>query len=59
MLGAIDAIKAASIISATSFNFTPYVTAGVVFVLLTIPMARFADWATARVNARQQQGGAA
>lgn len=59
ILGAIDAIKAASIITATSFNFTPYVTAGVVFVLLTIPMARFADYVTARMNKRQQQGGAA
>lgn len=57
VLGAVDAIKAAGIITATSFNFTPYVTAGVVFVLLTIPMARFADAVTARMNRRQQQGG--
>lgn len=56
VLGAIDAIKAAAIITATSFNFTPYVTAGVVFVLLTIPLARFTDWLTARMNARQQAG---
>jgi polar amino acid transport system permease protein len=59
ILGAIDAIKAAAIITATSFNFTPYVTAGVVFVLLTIPMARFADHVTAKMNARQMQGGQA
>lgn len=59
VLGAIDAIKAASIISATSFNFTPYVTAGVVFVLLTIPMARVADGVTARMNRAQQQAGVA
>ena len=56
VLGAIDAIKAASIITATSFNFTPYVTAGVVFVLLTIPMARLADAVTARMSRAQQQG---
>lgn len=56
VLGAIDAIKAAAIVTATSFNFTPYVTAGVVFVLLTIPLARFTDWLTARMNARQQAG---
>ena len=56
VLGAIDAIKAASIITATSFNFTPYVTAGVVFVLLTIPMARAADAVTARMSRTQQQG---
>lgn len=58
VLGAIDAIKAASIITATSFNFTPYVTAGVVFVLLTIPMARVADTVTAQMAAQQQSGGA-
>ena len=59
VLGAIDAIKAAAILTATSFNFTPYVTAGVLFVLLTIPLARFTDWVSARMNARQQQGGVA
>lgn len=59
VLGAIDAIKAAAIVTATSFNFTPYVTAGVLFVLLTIPLARFTDWVSARMNARQQQGGLA
>lgn len=59
VLGAIDAIKAAAILTATSFNFTPYVTAGVLFVLLTIPLARFTDWVSARVNARQNQGGVA
>lgn len=59
VLGAIDAIKAAAILTATSFNFTPYVTAGVLFVLLTIPLARFTDWVSARMNARQQQGGIA
>lgn len=57
VLGAIDAIKAAGIITATSFNFTPYVTAGVVFVLLTIPMARFADSVSARID-RQQRASA-
>lgn len=59
ILGAIDAIKAAGIITATSFNFTPYVTAGVVFVMLTIPLARFTDYVTARMNKRQMQGGVA
>ena len=57
VLGAIDAIKAAGIITATSFNFTPYVTAGVVFVLLTIPMARFADAVSVRID-RQQRASA-
>jgi polar amino acid transport system permease protein len=59
VLGAIDAIKAAQIVTATSFNFTPYVTAGVLFVALTIPMARFTDWIAHRMARRQSQGGLA
>ncbi len=56
--GAIDAVYAAKIIAARSFNFTPYLLAGLVFIVLTIPLTRFADWLTARMNRRQFQGGA-
>jgi polar amino acid transport system permease protein len=44
VLGVIDAIRAAQISTATDFNFTPYVVAGILFVCLTIPMARLTDW---------------
>lgn len=57
VLGAIDAIRAAGIETAQSFNFTPYVVAGALFVLLTIPLTRFTDWLTRRQDrARVQQG---
>ncbi|MFI9155938.1 amino acid ABC transporter permease [Kitasatospora aureofaciens] len=56
--GAIDAVYAAKIIAAHSFNFTPYLLAGLVFIVLTIPLTRFADWLTGRMNRRQLQGGA-
>ena len=59
ILGAIDAVRAAGIETATSFNFTPYVVAGGLFVLLTIPMTRFTDWVAARTTRRQGQGGIA
>nr|WP_237694823.1 amino acid ABC transporter permease [Streptomyces sp. SID5468] len=55
--GAVDAVYAAQIITGESFNYTPYVVAGLVFVALTIPMTRFTDWVTARTNRRQSQGG--
>lgn len=55
--GAVDAVYAAQIMSSESFNYTPYVVAGLVFVALTIPMTRFTDWVTARMNRRQSQGG--
>ena len=57
VLGAIDAIRAAGIETAQSFNFTPYLVAGAIFVALTIPLTRFTDWLTRRQDrARQQQG---
>lgn len=43
ILGAIDAVRAAQIQTTTYANFTPYVVAGVLFVLLTIPLTRFTD----------------
>jgi len=57
VLGAIDAIRSAQIETALSFNFTPYVVAGALFVALTIPLTRFTDWLTRKQDrARVQQG---
>lgn len=53
LLGVIDAIRAAQIEQARSFNFTPYVVTAVLFVLLSIPTGRIAD-AVARRAARRQ-----
>ncbi|GHH84732.1 ABC transporter permease [Streptomyces sulfonofaciens] len=55
--GAVDAVYAAQIIAGRDFNYTPYVVAGLVFVALTIPMTRFTDWVTARLDRRRTQGG--
>ncbi len=43
VLGVIDAIRSAQIETATDFNFTPYVVAGLLFVALTIPLTRITD----------------
>ncbi|MEU1422116.1 amino acid ABC transporter permease [Kitasatospora sp. NPDC005751] len=56
--GAIDAVYAAKIIASRSFNYTPYVVAGLVFIVLTVPLTRFTDWLSRRMNRRQHQGGA-
>ncbi|MGD9528021.1 MAG: amino acid ABC transporter permease [Pseudonocardia sp.] len=55
VLGAVDAIRAAQIAVAESYNFTPYVVAGLLFVLLAVPTGRFADAVAARA-ARRQEG---
>jgi polar amino acid transport system permease protein len=56
ILGAIDAVRAAQIETAAAYNFTPYVLAGLLFVLLALPMIRFTDWYTARQRRREQMG---
>ena len=53
VLGAVDAVRAAQISAATTYNFTPYVVAGLLFVALAIPSARLADWAAKRLATRQ------
>lgn len=57
VLGAIDAVRAAQIETAHFFNFTPYVVAGLLFVLLALPLIRLTDWVSARLRAREQSGG--
>ena len=52
VLGVVDAIRAAQIETSVDYNFTPYVVAGVLFLLLTIPMARFTDWLARRQGLR-------
>ena len=53
VLGAVDAVRAAQIQVAGSYNFTPYVVAGLLFVALAVPSGRLADWATRRAATRQ------
>jgi polar amino acid transport system permease protein len=57
VLGALDAVRQAQIHSDATFNFTPYLVAGLLFVALAFPTIRIADWITARAIRRQQSGG--
>jgi polar amino acid transport system permease protein len=43
VLGVVDAIRAAQIESSRSFNYTPYVVAAILFLILTIPLTRITD----------------
>lgn len=56
ILGAVDAVLAAKIESSQTYNFTPYVVAGILFILLAIPTIRLTDWYTARLREREQMG---
>jgi polar amino acid transport system permease protein len=58
ILGAVDAVRGAQIEVAKFANFTPYVVAGLLFVLLAIPSIRFADHITTKYAKREQAGSA-
>jgi polar amino acid transport system permease protein len=53
LAGPIDAIRAAQIQTAETYNYTPYVVAGVLFVVLAIPLIAVTDWVTLRTARRQ------
>jgi polar amino acid transport system permease protein len=56
LAGPVDAIRAAQIGVAQTANFTPYVVAGVLFVLLALPLIAITDWVTLRAARRQNAG---
>ena len=56
-LGAIEAFQQSQIDTNATFNFTAYLSAALLFVAITIPLARFTDWLIAR-DRRQRQSGA-
>lgn len=55
VLGVREAVRAAEVYTSRTFNYTSFVVATVLFLLISIPLARFADWYTARDRARRQQ----
>ncbi len=59
VLGSIEAARAAQIYGASQFNYASYVVAALLFVLITIPLARFTDRLIARDKRRRQAGGVA
>ncbi|MFM2384553.1 MAG: hypothetical protein RL166_427 [Actinomycetota bacterium] len=56
VLGAVDAVRGAQIEVAHFANFTPYILAGLFFVLMAIPTVRLTDWLAARMAKREQMG---
>jgi len=56
-VGAIEAFNQSQITADATFNFTSYLVAAVLFVAITIPLARFTDWLIARDRRRRQAQG--
>lgn len=57
VLGAVDAVRQAQIAQSLTYNFTPYVVAGLAFIVLAIPSARIADAVGRRAQRREQSVG--
>jgi len=56
LLGVIEATRAAQIYASSEFNFSGYVVASILFLLLTIPMTRFTDHLIARDRSKRLAG---
>ncbi|MFJ7289077.1 amino acid ABC transporter permease [Curtobacterium sp. NPDC098951] len=57
ILGAVDAVRSAQIAQAETYNFTPYFVAGLLFVLISLPLIRVTDAIARRQQRREQIGG--
>ena len=58
ILGVTDAVRAAQINASRTFNYTPYVVAAILFLLITIPMTRYTDRAIRQRTSAQNAEGA-
>ena len=58
VLGVREAVREAEIYNARTFNYTAFVAAAVLFLLVSVPVARLADWYTERDRRRRQSVGA-
>ncbi len=52
-IGLVEALRAASVYQAQTFNVTSLTVAACFFIVVTIPLARFTDWLTVRQLSRQ------
>jgi polar amino acid transport system permease protein len=54
LIGPVEAFRQSQIEVAANFDYTPYFATALLFVALTIPMARFTDWLVARERRRRR-----
>jgi polar amino acid transport system permease protein len=54
LIGPVEAFRQSQIEVAGNFDYTPYFATALLFVLITIPLARFTDWLVARQRRRRR-----
>ena len=57
-IGVVEIFRTAQIKQAATFNFTPILGVALVFIVVTIPLARLTDWLVARDKRQGAPGGA-
>jgi polar amino acid transport system permease protein len=57
ILGVIDAVRAAQIQTSKTFNYTPYIVAAILFLMITIPLTRITDRALQKSISKQNSQG--
>jgi polar amino acid transport system permease protein len=57
LVGVLETFRQSQVDVAGSFNYTPYLATALLFVLITIPLARLTDWLIARERRRRQVEG--
>jgi polar amino acid transport system permease protein len=55
-IGVVEIFRQSFIRQSATFNFTPYIATALVFVVVTIPMARLVDWLVARDRRKAAAG---
>jgi polar amino acid transport system permease protein len=58
ILGAVDAVREAQKVNAITFSYTPYVTAGALFICMSFPFILLTDYYSRKVRSREQNEGA-
>ena len=54
-VGVVEVFRESQIKQSILFNFTPYLGTALIFVVLTVPLARFTDWLVARDRRRGER----
>jgi len=58
-IGVVEIFRQSQIVEAGTFNFTPYLATALVFLVVTIPLARLTDWLVQREAKRARPGAGA
>jgi polar amino acid transport system permease protein len=56
-IGVVEIFRTAGIKQQATFNWTPFLGVALVFIVFTIPLARFTDWLVAKDRQRASAGG--